>query len=39
MLVFCMSLAGCERYNGTITNAPPPAGMQGPPLLTDGYAP
>ena len=32
-------LGGCSTYNGQITNAPAPAGGQGPPMLTGGFAP
>ncbi|WP_428394692.1 hypothetical protein [Lichenicoccus sp.] len=38
-LIALALLGGCSTYSGEITNAPPPAGGQGPPLLTEGYAP
>ena len=37
--LLCMQLAACSSYEGPITNAAPPAGSEGPPLLTGGYAP
>ncbi len=36
--ILCL-LGACSTYHGEITNAAPPAGGQGPPLLTDGMAP
>ncbi len=32
-------LVACSSYDGPVTNAPPPAGSQGTPLLTGGYSP
>ena len=38
-ILLCLQLAACESYNGPVSNARPPAGSEGPPLLTGGYAP
>ena len=38
-MLLCMQLAGCTGYGGPVTNAAPPAGSEGPPLLTGGYSP
>ncbi len=38
-VVLCLQLAGCASYSGPISNARPPAGSEGPPLLTGGYSP
>ncbi len=35
----CLQLAACSSYDGPITNARPPAGSEGPPGLTNYYAP
>ncbi len=37
--LLCMQLAACSDYSGPVTNAAPPAGSEGPPLLTGGYSP
>ncbi len=34
-----IAFAGCTGYGGPVTNAAPPAGSEGPPLLTGGYSP
>ena len=39
VVVMSLWLSGCSGYTGQITNAPPPSGQEGPPLLTNGYAP
>ncbi len=38
-ILLCLQLAACASYGGPITNATPPAGSEGPPLLTGGYSP
>ena len=37
--LLCMLLAACTSYSGPVTNAAPPAGSEGPPLLTGQYSP
>ena len=33
------ALAACSTYNGPVTNRPDQADTNGPPLLTNGFAP
>ncbi len=35
----CLQLGACASYNGPVTNATPHADSEGPPLLTNGFAP
>ena len=37
--LLCLQLAACASYSGPVTNAAPPAGSEGPPLLTGQFSP
>ena len=39
IMAAALGLAACSDYGGPVTNAPPPTGLTGLPLMNSHYAP